>query len=161
MAAPMKAAAPTRSQQILAKENAIKNRLNGINTQNRVKATAQVSNDIKKLLKKHKSGTVTKSYKTQSILGANKGFSKSDYGVGQGAGIPYQIGTSTQKVTQSTKPKKMTPHYTPAPKPQDAYKKAAAEAKAKALQRQYKVDAIKRRAATTTDVPMGNVTPAR
>lgn len=107
MAAPMTAASPTRSSAILAKENAIKAKLNKYNVANKKSATAQATKKLKPWLKGKKAHTSTAFYNTQSIKGADKGFTKSDYGVGAGAAIPYQIGTDRQvaKVTHNPNPK--------------------------------------------------------
>lgn len=114
MAAPMTPAQPTRSQEIKAKEDAIKKRLDAANKPAAAKATANVARDLASLKKKGKTGTASSSYSAKSILGADKGFTKSDYGVGSGAAIPYQIGNTTKKVSAHySAPGKKPPVKTP------------------------------------------------
>jgi LysM repeat protein len=100
--------------EIEAKEAAIKKRLDAANKPALTKAKADVAKDLAKLKAGGKSGTAKSSYTTQGILGSDKGFTKSDYGVGDnsGAAIPYQIGNSTKTVTT-----KYTAPYKPKPIP--------------------------------------------
>lgn len=134
MAAPMTPAAPTRSQEIIAKENAIKKRLAKSNEDAKVAAGKNMNKKLAILKKRKQTGVVSSSYNTQSILGANKGFAKSDYGVGAGAAIPYQIGTEKQSVIGSNK----LPDIRRPPKkkgPPDWVNKAKDKAKADAIVR--------------------------
>lgn len=109
MAAPMKPAEPTRDQQITAKENAIKKRLQKRNTTNQIKAKGQVAAELSKMRKGHRRGDVVRKYQTQAIRGSKEGYAKSDFGVGAGAAVPYQIGTYTNLEAGSTKPKPKLP----------------------------------------------------
>lgn len=107
MAAPMTPASPLRDQEVMQRENAIKKRLNAANQKNKIKATGEVAADMSAWKKKHpKGGThiASKNYTTQGILGADKGYSKSDYGVDQGAAIPYEIGTTNHTVSKVSVP---------------------------------------------------------
>lgn len=98
MAAPMTPASPTRDQQIVAKENAIKKRITWNNTKNRLRATADAN---KEFTKKKGKAPVVKTYDTQKLLGEKEGYTKSDYGIGQGAAIPYQIKSGKDTVVKS------------------------------------------------------------
>jgi hypothetical protein len=91
-----------RSDAIMAKENAIKARLDKTNNLNKVKAQSSVAKELAALKKRGRTGVASRSYESQGILGADKGFSQSDYGVGAGAAIPYQIGTNQVKVSGAT-----------------------------------------------------------
>lgn len=106
MAAPMTPASPLRDQEVQQRENAIKKRLDAANQKNKIKATGEVASDMAAWKKKHPKGggghISSKNYTTQSLLGAKQGYSQSDYGVDQGAAIPYKIGTTDHKVTKST-----------------------------------------------------------
>jgi hypothetical protein len=127
----------TRNREIRAKEDAIKRRLQRSNDNNKKsaqKSAAALANKAKGTGK-----TFTKSYTTQKILGADKGFTKSDYGVGAGAAIPYQIGDSKSTVAIKATGGK------PKPKPtasQSVGKAKTAAGKAWANARE---DAIKKR----------------
>lgn len=104
-------ASPFRSPEIIAKENAIKARLQRANNDNKASAQKSVNAQLaayKKGKNKNKPITFTKTYNTQAIKGADQGFTPSDYGVGAGAAIPYQIGDS--KATAAAQ-------YTPKPAP--------------------------------------------
>jgi hypothetical protein len=94
MAAPMAAAAPMKDPAVKAKEDAIKRRLDADNTKAKWNAN--------KALVTKKSGT--SQYDVKKIAGADKGFTQSDYGVGDGAAIPYQIQTDKGTVTKHLKP---------------------------------------------------------
>ncbi|MFE1145192.1 LysM peptidoglycan-binding domain-containing protein [Streptomyces rochei] len=98
-----------RSAEIKARENAIKRRLEQESSKARSAALKDVRSQAGKAGGTGK--TFTKNYTTKSILGENKGFTKSDYGVGNGAAIPYQVGNATAKVsaTATKKPKKQPP----------------------------------------------------
>jgi hypothetical protein len=91
MAMPMTSASPSRSKLILDKENAIKRRLAAQNEKNKTSA-------YNKITKRSSSGY--RDYNTQSIKTGN-GFTKSDYGVGNGAAIPYQLQDTKKTVTRS------------------------------------------------------------
>ena len=121
MAEVMTPASPYRSPEILAKEKAIKDRLATWNTSNQksaqTKANKQVADWKKKLSGKPNSGwastplkdaprTFTQNYNTQAIKGADQGFTPSDYGVGAGAAIPYQIGTTSNTASAKYTPPK-------------------------------------------------------
>lgn len=115
MAAPMNAASPTRSNAILAKENAIKAKLATWNTSNKKSSQTKLNKTVANYAKKKppKPRMFNQQYSTQVIKGADKGFAKSDYGVGDGAAIPYQIGN--QQATVSAK--YVPPKAKPKPKP--------------------------------------------
>jgi hypothetical protein len=108
MAAPMTPAEPTRDAAIKAKENAIKSRLSRLNTTNKL-AAQKVVNKQRSTYAKNKPAkgkTFMKQYNTQAIKGAKEGFTPSDYGVGAGAAIPYQIGESKATASATYTPEK-------------------------------------------------------
>ncbi len=118
---------PSRSSQIRSKEAAITRRLSEVNSKNKKTASRAVMSGAIKLKKAKKYGTITKSYDTQKILGADKGFTKSDYGVGSGAAIPYQIGAGKGKVSATVarpkpKPKAVKPKATSSQGGHSSYK---------------------------------------
>lgn len=86
---------PERIKAGRAREDAIKRRLAKSNKKARAKAKGKIN--------KKKGGT--KSYKEQYIRGKSQGYSQSDYGVGAGAAIPYQIARRSETVSRP-KPKK-------------------------------------------------------
>lgn len=116
MAAPMKPAEPTRDQQIKAKEDAIKRRLASDSSKAKATAQSKVNKAAAARAKLGKYGTVTGSYDTKKILGSKEGFSKSDYGVGAGAAIPYQIGSGKGSVSKTINKPKPKPKPRPKPK---------------------------------------------
>lgn len=108
--------ATSREAEIKAREDAIKRRLEETNKKNKDTATKTLDKRLKDMALKGKYGKVTEKYQTQQILGADKGFTKSDYGVGAGAAIPYQIGTAEKTVSrESVRPEKPRA-YKPKPK---------------------------------------------
>jgi hypothetical protein len=85
---------PTRAQDIKTREDAIKRKLEETNHKNWLAAQAKISS---------KTGG-TKTYDAKVIdsgTGAAKGMSKSDYGSGSGAAIPYQVGTAKWTATKA------------------------------------------------------------
>jgi hypothetical protein len=88
----MNPAQQMRSKEIAKRERAIKDRLSKNNAAN---------------LKKAKVG---KAYNYEYLKDEREGFTDSDYGVGDGAAIPYQIGSA-----KVTKPKKGSPKPPPRP----------------------------------------------
>lgn len=82
--------AASRDVQIAGREAAIKRKLDKSNMANQRTALASINK---------KTGG-TKKYATKEIAGADKGFTKSDYGVGLGAAIPYQITDGSGSVTK-------------------------------------------------------------
>lgn len=112
MAAPMTASGvmkstSVRDREIRAKENAILARLSRTNSNNRLSAQNKVNSQARAYGKRKpvKGKTFVSSYETQKIKGADQGFSKSDYGVGAGAAIPYQIGIQKNTATAKYTPK--------------------------------------------------------
>lgn len=106
MAAPMTPAEPTRTKEIKAREDAIRRKLFAQNHKNQAVARSKIN---------PKTGG-TKTYETQRISGSREGFEKSDYGVGAGAAIPYQILKGTGKISVN-KSKYQKPKPKPKPKP--------------------------------------------
>ncbi|MGS2592248.1 hypothetical protein [Streptomyces hebeiensis] len=84
---PIKVGLP-RKTEISMREAAIKRRL--------AKANNDARNKTIKSIDPKKGGT--KSYTTQSIK-TGGGFTKSDYGVGSGAAIPYQLSNTKKTIT--------------------------------------------------------------
>lgn len=109
----------SRDRAILLKENAIKAKLNKYNQTNKTSAQTKLNKTVADYGKKKppKSRTFTQQYATQSIKGADKGFSKSDYGVGAGAAIPYQIGSGQSTASATYNP----PGTKPKPKPTNKF----------------------------------------
>lgn len=119
MAAPATPAGPYRNPEIAAREKAIKDRLAKLNGASKTKATSTVAAQLAAMKKKKQYGNISQKYDVQSILGANKGFAQSDYGVDQGAAIPYQIGTKQEAISASNlkpTPKPAKPKRNPIPK---------------------------------------------
>lgn len=85
------ASTDSREKQIAVKHGAVKRAIQASNS----KASKKAKDSIKK------KGTA--SYKEQYLKGSKQGFTKSDYGVGKGAAIPYQVGTNTAKVSKGIK----------------------------------------------------------
>lgn len=110
--------ADSRAAQIKSKEDAIKRRLE--KDSSAAKSKAQQAASAKAKLAKGTGKKFTVNYNTQSILGENKGFTKSDYGVGAGAAIPYQIGSGKGSVSATAS--KPAPKPKPKPKPKPASK---------------------------------------
>lgn len=96
---------PARAAEIKGREDAIKRKLDVKNNANRTTALKSINSA--------KGGTAT--YGTQVISGPNTGtgYSKSDYGAGTGAAIPYRIENSAGTVSKA-KPKPPSP---PKPSP--------------------------------------------
>jgi nucleoid-associated protein YgaU len=118
MAAPATPASPSRDAQIKAKEDAIKRKLAKDSSGDKAKALKLAQAKAK--LAPGTGKKFTAQYTTKNILGEDKGFSKSDYGVGAGAAIPYQIGSGRASVSATaTKPK---PKPKPKPRPPAAVK---------------------------------------
>lgn len=84
---------PERIKAGRAREAAIKRRLKKSNKKARSKAYASIN--------KKKGGK--KKYKEQYIRGSDQGYRRSDYGVGHGAAIPYQIARRTETVKRKAK----------------------------------------------------------
>lgn len=109
MAAPMKAAEPSRDSQVKAREDAIKRKLEGTNRKNKMTALTKIN--------PRKGGS--QSYDTKRVSGPKDGFAKSDYGVDPGAAIPYQILAGKGKVSIN----KPRPSVKPKPKPKAPVKR--------------------------------------
>jgi len=101
-----------REKAIKAKETAIQKRLDSANSKSKEAAVKDVKAQAAKA--KGTGKTFNKNYSTEAILGSNKGFTKSDFGVSNGAAIPYQIGKATGKAS-ATATKKKKPQYKPKP----------------------------------------------
>jgi hypothetical protein len=114
MPAPMQSASPTnsRSAEIAAKELAVRRKLSDYNSKNKNSALVK--------LKKNKAKVATERYNLKSIR-TGDGFTRSDYGVGKGAGIPYQIKQTSATVNKGRpnfkppkpRPKAPTPKFPP------------------------------------------------
>lgn len=109
---------PSRENEIASKRGAIERRLNQKSAAGKNSATQAANIEAAKLRRQNKGGKVTKSYTTDYIKGDKEGFSRSDFGVGKGAAIPYQIGTKTDKVIKDVRRVN-----TPKPKPSTTPKK--------------------------------------
>lgn len=85
-----------RDFQIKAKQSAIQRRLDKSNAKNKAAAEKKAG----------KGKTAT--WNTQYVKGKSQGYTKSDYGVGMGAAIPYSVGTTKKNNKPPTKPKPPT-----------------------------------------------------
>lgn len=127
MAAPMTSAAPSngfsptkldgsRSWEIKKRKDALTRKLQAENRASQKKALNSIDSK--------KGGS--KSYNVKSIPGKEKGFTDSDFGVGAGAGIPYQITNSKGTASKPKPGKKSGQRFQQASKAKD---KAAAVAR--------------------------------
>lgn len=111
MANPTPQVSKADKAKIASKEAAIKRRLSKDNAKAKGKALASVKSQAVK--NKGSGKTFTKSYTGQGIAGKDKGFTKSDYGVLEGAAIPYQITKNLKSKVSATASK--GPKRTPKP----------------------------------------------
>ncbi|HEY9259032.1 hypothetical protein [Chitinophaga sp.] len=81
-----------RDYQIMMKRNAIERKLSDDNRAGMTKAIGAAN-------KSKKNST----YSEGRILGQKEGFTNSDFGVGAGAAIPYQVANTTKTVKPGTK----------------------------------------------------------
>lgn len=96
-------ATPTRDQQVKAREDAIKRRLEQGNSKNRSAALKSAQADAKKAAGTGK--TITKTYKNE-VINRGGGYAKSDYGVDVGAAIPWKTEVQNAKVAVKATKKK-------------------------------------------------------
>lgn len=104
---------PNRAIQIKAKKDAITRKLQLNNRAAQVAAGKKIN---------PKKGGVA-SYVTEKIAGREKGFGESDFGVGAGAAIPYQITKTTNTVKKAAPGKKVLVASTGKLKPRPMPKK--------------------------------------
>lgn len=109
-----------RQSQIAAKEKAIKRRLAAGSLKDKDKAKKYVQAKAKTAAGTGK--TFNAKYTSKQILGADKGFAKSDYGVGAGAAIPYQVGDVKVNVSATASKPKPKPKPNPKPRPSGSIK---------------------------------------
>jgi len=105
-----------RNSEIASKRNAIQRRLTQNSAAGKNSATQAANIEAAKLRRQNKGGKVTKKYTQEYIKGEKEGFSSSDFGVGKGAAIPYQIGKKTNTINRDVR-KVNIPKPKPKPKP--------------------------------------------